>query len=423
MSGYLPIDLMTSELRGDRRLKVDIGSGISADAWGKAKTAQDFSLYHGMFTFGVPEEYWKESINGVEQATFTNATSVNGELNFTSNGVLNDAVVLDTFRNPRYQPNRGQVYSSSILLPNPNNAGQRDFGIFTEEAGLFYRLRGDGSSWALYGVSRTTIDGVTTDTETDLTNFLPDGYNPEKGNIYDIQAQMRMVGNFKFYISEQKFGTSQLVTTVKNLNVVDNLTVFNPALPIAFSCVNQGADVVIRSGCVDLSSEGGQIDRGFYGSVSIDNDNGQVAISGFNVPILVVKSNKLFSGKRNTRDIIALLATAYSDQRSIFRVWTTRDETAITLNDQSWQSFRDGNIEYLQYDNPDVATPITFDTTKAGLVFSARVDQDKSYATSALFEGRTDIFQTPGDIFIFTMHRENGVGANVGVTYEFAEEV
>ena len=66
---------------------------------------------------------------------------------------------------------------------------------------------------------------------------------------------------------------------------------------------------------------------------------------------------------------------------------------------------------------------MTFDTAKATLVFSSRVDQDQSYATSALFEGRTEIYQTPGDIFILTMHRETGGAVNVGVTYEFAEAI
>ena len=80
-------------------------------------------------------------------------------------------------------------------------------------------------------------------------------------------------------------------------------------------------------------------------------------------------------------------------------------------------------MEYLQYDNPNVTTPMTFDTTKANLIFGARADQDKSYSTSALFEGRTEIYQTPGDIFIFTMHRETGGTCNVGVTYEFAEAI
>ena len=66
---------------------------------------------------------------------------------------------------------------------------------------------------------------------------------------------------------------------------------------------------------------------------------------------------------------------------------------------------------------------MTFDTSKATLIFGSRVNQDTAYSTSALFEGRTDIIQTPGDIFIFTMHRETGASCNVGVTYEFAEEI
>ena len=125
----------------------------------------------------------------------------------------------------------------------------------------------------------------------------------------------------------------------------------------------------------------------------------------------------------NTRDIQALLATAYSDTRALLRVWATRDESAITLNDQVWVPFRDGNIESLQYNNPPVTTPMGFDTSKAILVFGARVDSNNSLATTALFQGITRIYQSPGDIFIFTMHRENGASATVGVTYELAEEI
>ena len=52
----------------------------------------------------------------------------------------------------------------------------------------------------------------------------------------------------------------------------------------------------------------------------------------------------------------------------------------------TWVDFRDGHLEYIEYDNPDVTTPLTFDTAKAELIFSSRVDQDQSYTTSALFE-------------------------------------
>lgn len=407
-----------------------LGQGINLDAWGKQKTAHDVSLYHGMFTFEVPQEYWKESLNGTELTTFNNATSVNGELNLTSNGVLNDEICLETFRNPRYQPNRGHLWAASLFFPNPTNRGQRTVGIFTKESGLGFRLVGDGTDWFLYGISRTLVATVATDTQTLLGSSqdlmsLPSQYDPEKGNIYDIQAQMRMVGNFNFWVGDETTGASKQVMKVKNLNKLDALSVFNPAMPLAFECINQGDDVVIRCGCVDLSTEGGNGSGGFYGSVSIDNQDGQVGISGFNVPILAVRNLTTVpvSLLRNTRDVIALLATAYADQKCIFRVWATRDQTAITLNDQTWVPFRDGLIEYVQYDNPDVTTPMTFDTSKAELIFGCRVGQDQNYATSALFEGRADIYQTPGDIFIFTMHRESGTAANVGVTYEFAEEV
>jgi len=120
--------------------------------------------------------------------------------------------------------------------------------------------------------------------------------------------------------------------------------------------------------------------------------------------------------------MVALLATGYADNKALLRVWATRDDTAITPNDESWADYGDGHSEFLVYDDV-VATPMTFDTSKASVIFEARVGQDQSYSTSALFEGRTSIYQTPGDTFIFTMHRENGGACVVGVTYEFAEEI
>ena len=93
------------------------------------------------------------------------------------------------------------------------------------------------------------------------------------------------------------------------------------------------------------------------------------------------------------------------------------------MNDQAWVDFRDGHLEAIEYDFPNVTTPMTFDTAKATLVFGSRVDQDQSYSTTGLFGGPTQIHQTPGDVFIFTLHRETGGAVNGGVTYEFAESI
>jgi len=162
------------------------------------------------------------------------------------------------------------------------------------------------------------------------------------------------------------------------------------------------------------------------GSVGIDNEVGQVSVSGtgmFNVPILAIRSKAIVGGLINTRDTLALLLSAYADQRAFLRVWFTRDFTAITENDQAFQDYGDGNLEYVAYDVPTVTTQMTFDTTKASLIFGCRVDQDTTYSTSALFEGRTEIYLTPKDMLVFTLHRETGAAFNGGVTFEFAEAI
>lgn len=393
-----------------------IGDGVTNDAWGKLKVSYDVSLFHGMFTTHVPEEYWKEEWDDVEQTAYTYATSVNGKLNLTSSVNNAEVIALRTLRNPRYQPNRGHLYASSMIFPNPTAAGHRDFGLFNPHSGVFFRLKADG----LYAVRRTTVDFVTNDIE-ELID-LPFAVDLSKGNIFDIQMQWRGVGNIKFYIGNPATGTLKLVHTMKLLGTLTELSLYNPALSIAFACTNLGDQVTLECGCVDVSSEGGEKNGLFYGAIGIPNESGQVTVSGFNVPVLVVKSNKLDGGLTNTRDIKSLIASAYGDQRAFIRVWATRDETAITLNEQSWTPYRDGNLEYLVYDTPDVTTPMTFNTAKAELVFGSRVNADETFVTSALFEGATNIYQTPGDIFIFTMHRENGGILNCGVTYEFAEE-
>ena len=303
-------------------LKHGTGVGINIDAWGNQKVTQEKSIIHGMFTNTIPADMWKESINDIEQSSFVNATSSQGLMFLTSNGILDDDVKLSTFRHPRYQPNRGHHYAISLFLPSPTALGQRDFGMFTAVSGVFFRLKSDGN---LYAVRRAIIDSVVTDIE-ELIN-IPFNVDLEKGNIFDIQMQWRGVGNIIFFIGNPVTGVSQPVHEFRLLGVLDNLSLANPALPIAFKCTNQGEDVTMKSGCVDVSTEGGDSDENkLYGSVGITNESGQVSITGFNVPIIIAKSLAIFNGTENTRDIQALLATGYSDQRSLLRVWVTRDE-------------------------------------------------------------------------------------------------
>jgi hypothetical protein len=398
-----------------------VGSGINLDAWGHQKVVHDYSLVHGMFTFEVPSAVWKESRNGIEDITgFTNATSVDGKLNLVAGATLGDLTVLDTFRHPRYEPNRGHTYSASVFLPDPTADGVRDFGMFTGESGVFFRLKSDGN---LYACRTTTTSGAGTVTFDDEPITIPFPIDLEKGNIYDIQMQWRGVGNIKFFIGNPATGLLEEVYSMDLLGNLEQLSVYNPAMPIAFRCENLGDNVAIESGCVDVSTEGGSNYDGTYGSLGTSTDSGSIAVSGIDTPVLVVHSKSSFSGRINTRDILNLTAIGYADQRCVFRIWLTRDGTAITLNDQAWTDFRDANIEYIEYNTPIVATPVSFDKTKAIQQFSARVNLDDSYTSDAVFDKAAALVLTPGDYLIFTMQRENAGNANVGVTYEFSEEI
>lgn len=387
-------------------------NALGYDAWGRAKTITDKSLFSGLFTFNIPFDTWYERLNTSVLSSFLYCQSVNGALAVGTADVLNSVTSLRTFRNLRYQANRGHLYSTSSIISNPTGLMRRDFGIGTEENAVFFRLKSGGT---LVGVIRTTRDSVQFETEVPLT--IPNGVDLSKGNVFDIQFQWRGVGDYKFFINLQEVGNSN---TLGNLT---ELSMANPSLPVFFESENLGDDDVMTFGCVDVTSEGGEDPKGSYGSVSMDNIAGQVAVSGYNQPVIAVRSKLAVGGKINTRDTLALLVSAYSDNKSLMRVWATRDFTAITNGTQSWQDFGDGHLEYMIV-NPDAGTPMTFDTSKAfPSIFGARVGQDTSYSSSALFEGRTNVYQTPGDMFIFTVHRENGGDCKVGVTYEFAEEI
>ena len=385
---------------------------LGYDAWGRVKAITDKSLFSGLFTFNIPVSKWKEVINGTEQTSFVYATSVDGKLVLESNSILDDEVVLESYQNPRYEANRGHLYSTAGYLPSPTADGIREWGLFTEEAGCFFRL----TSVGLYAVIRTTVTGLGTIEDAQLIDTT--NIDLSKGNTYDIQFQWRGVGDYKFFINLKE------VYTFKKLGTTTYLSMWNPALPIAFKCINKGDDVSINIGCVDVTTEGGTGNGTTYGSLAVPTVTNDVALTGFNCPCLVVHNKStLADGRRNTRDVVALLLTAWNNAKGVLKVWVTRDPTAITLNLQSFTDYGDGHLEYVWFDLPDVVTPMTFDTTKATQSFGARLQADVTYETDPVFGEQTEIGIYPGDYLIFTIHKDNGGPTSGGVCFEFAEKI
>lgn len=393
-----------------------IKGDLDVDAWGRQKAIIDKSLFHGMFTYNVPVAKWYEKINDVEQTTFTKCSSNNGALEVIPGDTADDSTYLRSFANPRYEPNRGVLYSTAMWFDNPSATMIRRFGTFTSESGVFFELENGN----LYCVVRTTIDTVTSD-DRHLVNpnlIAQRNIDLSKGNIFDIQYQWRGVGNYVFFINHE-----EMVNT-GYLGELTRLSMFNPALPIAFESINKGDTDKMSFGCVDVTTEGGTGNGSTYGSLAVPTATGDLSLSGLDAPVLVVHNKStLADGRINTRDVKALLLTAYSDSRGMLKVFYTRDATAVTLNDQSYTDYGDGHLEYVWNDEPDVTTPISFDTSKAVQTFGCRLQANITYETDPVFGDNTEIGLYPGDYLIFTIHKDGGGATNGGVTFEFAEKI
>ena len=388
------------------RRKVNINSnGLGLDAWGRNKTVKDYSMFHGMFTLEVPDEMWIECFNGVEVPIKTNATSVNGALNLVSNGGV---AMLMSKRHPRYQPNRGLLYSDSGFLDNVSEA----------------------NTGKLYAVRRTLVDGVVINNKTmlDINEYI----NPAGGHVRDMQAQWRGVGDFNFFIDLGLIYKDELLGTL------DNVSIFNPALPICYTASSAGIvtwglqtehsgifyqfefdtpqETSLRIGCVDVTSEGGFKENRQRGTANTD----EISLSATEQPILALRVPVTidYNGTQtmNTRDIALRLVSAFSDDNTILRVYYTRD--AAKFVGTAW--LNENSIASVQY-SVDGSIVLVGGVTDLKRIATRRIPAFGSVEIKNPDDQYGDFFLTHGDYIVVTAKAKNQTLG--GVSIEWGSEI
>lgn len=376
---------------------------ILNDAWGRPKTITDYSLFSGLFTYNVPDALWKIKENGTTRLTTGSAVSVGstgGALRVTTTATNGNYSLVQSKRHPRYQPNRGHLYSSSIIVEDPT-VGRTEFGLFTDDNGVFFRVK-EGKLFLVRKSGGVEVTGQEAELDTDGNGYTNVFLN--KGCIYDIQFQWRGVGNYYFYVNQQ------LVGTMLVLNTLEELSIENPALPIAFKCTNTGNGLpVLKCGCVDVTSEGGTGQNQQLRPI-VSN-----SATWSNEVLLAVRVNETFNGKYNTRDLAMLRYVADVDKKCVIESWVTRDTTAITSG--TWVTEGDANISIIK---PTTGGTVTFNESKAQL-------QNVLPCLSGVPNERTnpnpkriDLFLTNGDILIYKI---KGTSVGAQMVLELGEEV
>ena len=312
---------------------------LTVDAWGVQKVSLPYSLFHGMWTFDIPQSMWFMYHNGTQVYTSNNITSVGGMARIATGGGVTTAL-LESRECPRYQPNRGHLFSTALICPAPTAVAVREWGVGTAQNRVCFRLKSDGKLYAVRISGGVQID----EDEIDLTGMPT--LDVTKNNIYDIQFQWRSAGNYKFFIGNPATGVSQLVHKLCNLGQLTEASIQDPAVPIWFY-VSSNDTVTMDIGCADVTSENGNEEPLQYESADITNRS----VNGTNAPVMVLYSPLTVgaTGRVNTRSITLARISVTCDKRAVFRVWSTRDPAAIigaTLRDVNQGSF-------VQTDSPD----------------------------------------------------------------------
>lgn len=373
---------------------------LTKDAWGIGKVSIAHSVFHGLFTFDIPPAQWFTYHNGVQVYASTNITSVLGAANIVTS-VVNTVCLLESRATPRYQPNRGHLFSTAGWFPLKTADGIRDWGLATVENGVLFRLKSDGN---LYAVLKSL--GVVTREELIDTSRVP-GFDVEKGNVYDIQYQWRGVGNYTFFINLIQ------VHVFENLGTLTALSMADPALPIQYKATRLTQDVSMFIGCADISSENGNNDRLQYGSVFA-----AAPVNGSNVPLVVIHNPLLILGKTNTRMLELARISLTSDKKAVFKVWSTRDPTALVGGTR----LTIGNGSYVTTDSNDAVTGAVITTSvvvaKLKLIVSITVPANTQVVTNNPYQASIDFPLVRGDYLVIT-----GVAAqaNCEAVIEFGE--
>jgi len=406
-----------------------VDSDILNTAWGVIKSSFDYSIFHSMWTYDVNGTIWKiiEDWVEVKAKDSTRVSSINWTLEILSWPTNWNYTLIQSFRSPRYQPNRWHLYSTSIFAPTYDlNWAHREYWIWFVVDWVVYNWTSllilnwvpyfkIVSWWNIIYNEDVSLDFI--NKWIDISRLNDDWL------LYDNQFQWRWVWDFFYYI-EQKL--IKIWITPPTWYV----TLENPQLPAFFLCKNITAwqNVILRAWCVDITSEWG---RSWALTDASFSNNDLVTISwSVWLPIkslAIFRVNTLFKWKINTRNLRLLRLTASAYTKAC-KVWfaITRDQTAISIWNWVWQPVNDYScmdVIDMSAISPAIPPTTTVDFTKTNISYKASIPAEATWEAKEPNED-LDFYLSWWDyVIIFARQIKAWTDAQADATIEFGEEI
>lgn len=265
------------------------------------------------------------------------ARIVNGELVLTAPPNNGDEVIFFTKEHSVFFPDNGKRFSPSMFI-DTWQTGDHEYGFcnFDEvdlslddaitmrvNAGVFSgRIVANGQEKQWLDIGENPVSNVIPQSTLDYLKL-----NPVKGHLFDIQAQLRNVGNVHYFLSGKIQERSVEVLQYYGLNNQNNVTVSNVAMHGVFICRTQNnVRSQMRIGCLNMSNETEDIE--IYQPKIFENVNDITCQTTGNILGAVFIPYE-FNGKLNTRDCKYFKATVQTSRRGKIKIYKSPDPSYL----------------------------------------------------------------------------------------------
>lgn len=219
-------------------------------------------------------------------------TQANSQAVLQTSAANNGSALLESNFAARYSPGQGMVWRGTAAFTTGVEDSQQEIGIGDADDGFFFGYQG-----ATFGIFRRQ-NGTDTFVAQSAWNGGPlfSGFDPTKGNVYQIRYQWLGYGAIRYYIENPYTGVLQLVHSIYYPNTAVVPSIFNPSLPLHARVVNSGnaTNLTLLTASMGTYAEGPFNSIGARFSVG----NRKTAITT-ETAVFTLRNNATFQSKTN----------------------------------------------------------------------------------------------------------------------------
>lgn len=380
-SGYQAFDF--SKVDDIESLLRNTSSAVSADAFGRARVSEPYTLADYSHVYGEDTE--------ILSKTSGNASSVTFDINkakaiLTIGTGVNDYVIHQSRMHHHYMPGKSQVTLQSFNFTGERSGTNKRIGLFNDYNGIFFQLSGDGTKQI---VLRSDVSGSINDEVINQTNWNIDtcngsglsNFNLNLANTQLFYADFQWLGVGRLRAGFVHDGKMIVAHEFYNSNNKPSVYWSNPNLPIRCELRNyaSGAGSTATSDqiCATVLSEGGYAEAG----IDFAAKSNIITIQpGATSGILAIRLKTGYNGKPN-RSIVRLNKSNILSQNenATYEVW--RLPSTGYISGGTWVSANNESV--VEYNTTasgyNTTSGIMFD---AGLIIAGGLGAGQ-YGTSA----------------------------------------